>query len=199
MSVSDHELMAAVQHQDADAFEQLVDRYGETLRRHLLRMVRDEAAAGDLLQDVLVRVWKYADKWRDHGSVISWLTRIATNLALNHLDAVQRRREQPLEPQTYAGGMDEDDAVMPRWLIDPVDGPDRDAEQAEQAERLQHAIDALPLEKRTVFYLAHQTSMDMNDIARTLGVPEGTVKSRLHYTMKMLMEQWKELDKEIPL
>lgn len=200
MIPSDQELMASIVNRDTAAFERLVARYGEMLRGHLRRMVRDEATAGDLLQEALVRVWSHAGQWQGRGSLKAWLMRIVTNQALNHLQAAQRRREQPLEaPRDRVSGYDDEDddqPYVPRWMIDPAAGPEMDAERSEQAELLRNAIDALPPEKRTVFYLAHQADMDMRAIAETLGIPEGTAKSRLHYTMKTLLERWKEFTTE---
>src|SRR5436190_17619750 len=95
--VSDHELMARVRKRDAEAFETLFERYRERVARHLDRTVRDAGAAGDLAQEVFLRVWTRAEQWDGRGSFRAWLFRIATNLALNHLRSVRRRREQPLE------------------------------------------------------------------------------------------------------
>jgi RNA polymerase sigma-70 factor (ECF subfamily) len=196
MHRSEQDLMNAVARRDADAFEALVSRYGDMLRRHLTGMVRDEAAAGDLFQEVLVRLWSRADQWKGRGALRSWLLRIATNLALSHLETAHRRREQPLETPEERAGEEDDQPMMPPWLIDRRARPDLDAEQAEHARLLQSALDALPPEKRTVFFLAHETDLDMRAIAERLGIPEGTAKSRLHYAMKTLLARWKELDQE---
>lgn len=196
MLPSDQDLMAAIRNREEEAFERLVTRYGGLMRAHLLRMIRDEAIAGDLLQESLIRVWNHAGQWQGRGKLKAWLLRIATNQALNHLQSAQRRREQPLEvPGDRVVNTDDDDdqPLVPGWMIDPTAGPDMDAEQAEQAALLRNAIDALPPEKRTVFNMAHRDDMDMRTIAETLGIPEGTAKSRLHYTMKTLLEQWKEM------
>ena len=72
-------------------------------------------------------------------------------------------------------------------------GPEAMLEQAEQSELLQGLVDGLPEEKREVFRLVHEVEMDIRETAATLGIPEGTVKSRLHYTMKRLAREWKEL------
>ena len=194
---SDRELMASIKNRDAEAFEQLVMRYGDLLHAHLRRMVRDEATTRDLLQEVLIRVWNHAGQWQEQGKLKAWLMRIATNQALNYLQTMQRRREQPFEvprDNSYRADDDDDDQPhVPRWMIDPTAGPDIDTERAEQTELLWNAIETLPPEKRAVFYLAHQTNMDMRMIAEKLGIPEGTAKSRLHYTMKTLLERWKEI------
>lgn len=200
MSNTDREMMAAIVDKDATAFETLVDQYGDRIRQHIIRMVRDEATTADLYQSTLMKIWDHAEQWRGDGRLISWLLRIATNLTLNHLDHIKRRRETPLElPEENMRGSEngeDDQPFVPGWMIDPTAHPDLDAEHNERAEIIQTVINTLPPEKRTVFYLAHQTSLELNEIADKLGVPEGTVKSRLHYTMKTLMAQWKEFDSE---
>ena len=200
MQPSDQELMVSIRNRDEEAFDQLVTRFGEMMRAHLVRMVRDEAAAGDLLQEALVRVWNNAAQWEGRGTLKGWLMRIATNQSLNYLQAKQRRREQPLEVPSdnpvYSEDGDDEKPFVPRWMIDPSADPDSDVEWAERSERLRETIAALPPEKRTVFYLAHQSDMDMEAIANMLGIPEGTVKSRLHYTMKNLMKTWNDMTTE---
>src|SRR6266700_97427 len=97
MTNNDANLMELIKARDEEAFDVLTDRYLEPLRRHLMSTVRDSATAEDLLQELLLRIWTRADQW-DGGSVKSWLYRIATNLALNHLRTVRRRRESSLDP-----------------------------------------------------------------------------------------------------
>ena len=83
---------------------------------------------------------------------------------------------------------------MPTWLIDSA-SPDPQVmlEQAEQSEFLWELVDDLPDEKREVLHLVYGAEMDIREVADELGVPIGTVKSRLHYTLKRLAREWKEL------
>ena len=197
MKQSDQDLMDGVVRREEAAFEALVTLYGEDLKRQLIRMVRDEATTHDLLQEVFVKVWERAEQWEGTGSLRSYLYRIATNQALNHLQMLRRRSEQALEPPVDRGDKDDgDEKITPHWLVDPHARPDLDAEQAEHTQLLRNAIAALPPERQTVFFMAHIDDRSMADIADTLGIAEGTVKSRLHYTMKMLTTYWKELDQE---
>jgi DNA-directed RNA polymerase specialized sigma24 family protein len=86
---SDGDLVARICDQDARAFEDLLARYGNRIRRHLARIVRADAAAQDLAQEVFLRVWTHAGQWNGSGSFQAWLYRIATNLAFNHLRSVR--------------------------------------------------------------------------------------------------------------
>src|SRR5262245_13769522 len=117
MTPSDHDLMQRLRDGDEEAFDCLFARYREVIYRHLAATVRDPAAAEDLLQEVFLRLWTRAELWDGRGALKAWLFRIATNLALNHLRTVQRRREQPLEVVREAGG-DAGDPPAPHWLID---------------------------------------------------------------------------------
>jgi RNA polymerase sigma-70 factor (ECF subfamily) len=187
---SDHELIQRICERDNAAFEALFARYHEQVRQHLLRTLRDRHAAEDLTQEVFLRVWTRAEQWNGTGAFSAWMLRIATNLALNHLRTVRRRRELPLEPSPDPDG-DEHASSSPAWLVDTVaDRPEQALEQLEWRERLQRLLQQLSEEKREVFHLAHDVEMDVREIALSLGIPEGTVRSRLHYARKQLARDW---------
>ena len=191
--LADQDLVERMLEGDAHAFELLFDRYGEIIRRHLVRLVHDGAVAQDLAQEVFLRVWTRAEQWNGRGAFRAWLYRVATNLALNHLRSVHRRREQPLEPPPD----EEDETPIPAWMHDASAlGPDASLELAEQREQFRRLIDRLPDEKRAAFHLVHQMEMSIRDAADELGVPEGTVKSRLHYAKKRLARDWQGLETE---
>jgi RNA polymerase sigma-70 factor (ECF subfamily) len=189
----DQTLVERVRERDARAFETLFDRYGEMIRRHLARITRDDAATQDLVQEVFFRVWTRAEQWDGRGSFKAWLYRIATNLALNHLRSVKRRREHPLDVQTAASDDEDEENSVPSWMIDASAlGPDVALELAERRERLDRLIGRLPDEKRKVFRLVHEMELSMRDAADELGIPEGTVKSRLYYAKKRLAREWRD-------
>ena len=192
---SDRELIEQISERNASAFEVLFERYRHLLLKHILHIVREERAAEDLVQEVFLRVWTSAAQWDGRGELRSWLYRIATNLALNHLRTVHRRRQQPLEvPEESYDDEDGTSTQTPTWLIDDA-SPDPHAtlEQAEMSEFLWELVDDLPDGKRDVLHLVYGAEMDIRQVADELGVPIGTVKSRLHYTLKRLARQWKEL------
>src|SRR5437868_1134576 len=116
MGETDHQLLARVRERDAAAFEALFHRYRDPIRRHVLRLVRDGSAAEDLAQEVFLRVWTRAEQWDGRGSFRAWLYRIATNLCLNHLRAVNRRRERLLELPSDPCG--EEESPLPAWLVE---------------------------------------------------------------------------------
>jgi RNA polymerase sigma-70 factor (ECF subfamily) len=191
---SDQDLVERIRQHDTQAFEILFERYKDLIRRHLVHIVRTEAAAQDLGQEVFLRVWTRAEQWDGRGSFKAWLYRIATNLALNYLRSVNRRREQPL-PAVDNWNEDEEGHLVPAWLIDASAlGPDTSLELAEQRGLYRRLVEALPKEKREVFRLVHEMEMSMRDAADELGIPEGTVKSRLYYAKKHLARKWQGLE-----
>jgi len=194
MTPADAELVERVVNGDAGAFEALFARYQQAVLRHLTRIVRDGTVADDLVQEAFLRVWTRAEQWDGRGRFKAWLFRIATNLALNHLRSMRRRKQQPLEIPPDAGDTDEDEHVAPSWLVDASAlGPDAIAQLAEQEARVRGLVDKLPEDKREVFRLAHEAEMPIREIAEQLGIPEGTVKSRLHHARKRLARDWRRL------
>jgi RNA polymerase sigma-70 factor (ECF subfamily) len=185
--------MQQITEHDAGAFEILYERYQGIISRHLEGIVRDEAAAQNLQQEVFLRVWTHADQWSGRGSFKAWLYRIATNLALNHLRTVRRRRELPLEVPVDWG--DDEEHTVPAWMIDNTAlGPEQAAELAERMERFRHLFARLPEDKREVLRLVHEMEMSIQDVADELGIPEGTVKSRLYYARKRLARDWQDIE-----
>ncbi len=193
---SDRELVNRIGQRDSQAFDALTQRYGEQIRRHLYAIVRCDSAADDLLQEVLLRLWTRWDQWTGAGPLRAWLTGTATNLALNHLRGQRRKRQLPLEPPQASDDPDDDGLTRP-WLADPsAVGPHEAIEQAEQRNLLRHLLDALPEQRRQMLRHVYNDDMPLADVADALGIPLGTVKSRMHYTLRALGRQWNELQDE---
>ena len=196
MGQSDHDLVARVREGDAEAFEVLFARHAARVRRHVARIVRDPSAADDLAQEVFLRLWTRAERWEGRGAFPAWLRRVATNLALNHLRSLRRRRQRPLSlPRPDPN--EEDEGLVPGWMIDAAAlGPDAVAERAERDERLRQLVDELPDEKREAVRLMYEEDLDVTGVARELGVPEGTVKSRLYSARKHIAREWESEGEE---
>jgi RNA polymerase sigma-70 factor (ECF subfamily) len=189
----DCELMQRIVNRDERAFDLLFDRHRDALYGRLLRIVRSESRADDLLQEVFLRLWTRADQWAGRGAVRAWLMQIATNLALNDLRADRRRRTQPLETPPAPGEGDEE-GLVPAWMADAsVVQPGDAAASAEHGELLAALIASLPAEKQEVLRLTYEEDMNVREAAEELGIAVGTVKSRLHYARAELAQQWKAL------
>ena len=185
---SDRDLVRRLLDGDSAAFDLLFERHAPAVQRRLRRILRDEAAAEDMLQEVFLRLWTRAEQWQGRGSLAGWLTRTATNLALNNIRAAKRRRQRPLEARSDSG--DEDENAVPGWMLDEASlRPDELLELAERRSACREAIDALPELKREVIRMVHEAEMDISEVADKLGIPPGTVKSRLHYARGDLAER----------
>jgi RNA polymerase sigma-70 factor, ECF subfamily len=202
VSPTDEELITLVNQQNAapqlaaDAFAALYDRHHAGVTRRLLAIVHSETAAEDLLQETFLRVWLRANQWNGQGAFSAWLYRIAANLAFNWLRTLRRRPEQPLrlpDEGPWDEWSDDNEPLAPGWLVDEMTlGPQSALEASETSARLTGLINALPAEKREVFRLVHELELSIRAAADHLGVPEGTVKSRLHYTDKFLRQEWQQ-------
>ena len=196
MEQSDKELICGVVRGEQEAFSILFQRYRAVVHSHLARIIRDAAAADDLTQEVFLRLWHRAGQWKGQAAFRSWLLRIATNLAFNYLRTVKRRREQPIQ-LVPSSEEDEEESLVPNWMIDASTlGPDEALERSEQHNLLQGLVDQLPEEKQEVFRLIYDANMETREVAAELGIPEGTVKSRIHHARRQIARSWQELDSE---
>lgn len=193
---ADPELMRQVADRDERAFDLLFQRHRGAVLRRLLRIVRDPSRADDLLQEVFLRLWTRGSQWSGRGAPRAWLMQIATRLALNDLRAGRRRRQRPLEGPP--GDPDAPDGGEPVWMIDAsAVSPGEPAIAAERDEWLAALVASLPQGKREVLRLVHEEDMNVCEAAEELGIPVGTVKSRLHHARTELARQWKTLQERL--
>lgn len=177
----DWELLQRVAAGDAESFAPLVERHQARLIRLCERLLGDAEEARDAAQEVFLRVFRRAASFRPDGQVFTWIYRIAVNHCLNRL-----RRRRILR---FFSLSSEDDGESETPALDPVDGaPDALARLAarERWEATRQAIDALPASQRTVLILARFEGLAYREIARTLGITEGAVESRLVRAMRRL-------------
>jgi len=160
-------LVVRCQAGDRAAFEELVELYQPRLRFFLARMVGEDHAADDLLQEVWFDVHRGVARLADPGAFPAWLYRIARHRALG----VLRKKRQPLS--SLEG-------------IDLAEEGEDDDFSAEDAERVHAALGQLVPEHREVLLLRFFEGMAYEDIARVTGCPLGTVRSRLHHAKRAL-------------
>jgi RNA polymerase sigma factor (sigma-70 family) len=168
---ADDVLLVRVDGGDAAALATLYRRYGSRLFRYLQRYAGDRMVAEEILQDTLLAVWRSAPRYAGRSGVRTWLFGIARRQAHNRL-RVQEPRRLPLDG--LAG-----------WA-DPAPGPAEWAIANAQGAAIAEAFDALAPRHREVLALAFAARMPHGEIAEVLGVPVGTVKSRLHHARAAL-------------
>jgi len=185
MGVSAVELMRRLQEGEAGALGELMALHGAALRLHLERYV-SSTDAEDLLQELWLRVWQRAEQWEGRGRPLAWLLAIATNLALNHL----RARREAVTLAAVSG--DDPSETLASNADALLPGPEEQALWRDQLNRVRAAMAALPAEKQAALRLVRLEGRSLQEAARELGVPLGTLKSRLHHAHRMLMEQMEE-------
>lgn len=153
------------------AFEEFVERYGTGLYRLARSNARTTADAEDLTQEIMIAIARGITGFRGEAGLKSWATRIAFNLCLKHRE---RRRDQS-EP------LDE-----VHELADGTEGPARRAEQSELCDRMEGALGQLSEEHRQVVVLHEMQGLTYSECATVLGIPIGTVKSRLSNSFRRL-------------
>jgi RNA polymerase sigma-70 factor (ECF subfamily) len=157
-----------------DAFNTLVLHYQDSLYNTALRILGDEDLAADATQEAFISAFKSISSFRG-GSFKAWLMRTVTNACYDELRRQKRRPTTPLEPDTDDG----DEMDSPRWLADPGMTPDQKAEADELEHALQHCLNNLPLEFKTVVVMADIQGLDYSEVSTVVRVPLGTIKSRL--------------------
>ena len=174
----DRDLVLRARDGDRDAFAEIVRSYQRRIYAVAMRMTRRHEVADDITQDTFVRAYRNLGRFDVGRPLRPWLTRIAVNLAINYLNGAAKR-EQPLYTEDAPGGpgrRGEARASRP----EPLDAnPERALESEELALDLERAVALLSLEQRTVFLLKVVEEMRYQEIAKLLGISEGTVMSRL--------------------
>jgi RNA polymerase sigma-70 factor, ECF subfamily len=168
---------------NARLFEGLVEAHYKHVYNLALRMVRSEADAADLTQETFVRVYRSLPRLRAEGAQLAWIRRIATNLCLDHL---RRRRAAPPACSLDALLADSPDLALFADQSDAGSDPYRHSAAEERKQVLHRALGALPDDYRALIVLHHVEGMGVEEIGDALGVPPGTVKSRLSRARKAL-------------
>jgi len=172
--MNEQALITDAQNGNLDAFNTLVLHYQDSVFNTALRILGDEDQAADASQEAFISAFKGIASFRG-GSFKAWLMRTVTNACYDELRRKKRRPTTPLEPDTDDG----DEMDSPRWLADPNMTPDQQAEADEVEHAIQHCLNNLPLEFKTVVVMADVQGMDYTEVASAIRVPLGTIKSRL--------------------
>lgn len=160
-------LVDRASHGDVDAFDALARSVGDQCMAIACRILRDADMADEAVQTALITAWRELPRLRDRDRFEPWLHRILTNACYDEVR--RRRRSADLGGLTTPGSHDPDGI--------------RTADDRDQLER---ALRRLTLEQRAVLVFHHYLDLPVPEVADRLGIPAGTVKSRLHYAMTAL-------------
>jgi RNA polymerase sigma-70 factor (ECF subfamily) len=151
----------------------LFARHHVRVYRFVLRLVRDEAAAEDLISEVFLDVWRQAGKFEGRAQVSTWLLAIARFKALS---ALRRKPEQELDEEAAEA------------IEDTSDTPDVTLEKKETGEVIRQCLTKLSAEHREIIDLVYYHEKSVEEVAEIVGIPEATVKTRMFYARKKLAE-----------
>jgi RNA polymerase sigma-70 factor (ECF subfamily) len=176
---SDEVLMGQVAAHQQGALQALYSRYAPLIF-HMAAQTLDRAAAEEIVQDVLLTVWRKADTFdAQRGAFRPWVLQIAHYRILNEL----RRRSRQAQPETQA------DSELLEEFADPAAEPIETAWQTYRREALQAAVDQLPSPQRQALRLAFFDDLTYTQVAATLSLPLGTVKTRIRSALQSLQVQ----------
>jgi RNA polymerase sigma-70 factor (ECF subfamily) len=170
---SDETLIRRIAGGDQLAMRTLFARHRVPLYRWLLRIVRDETLAEDLLSDVFLDVWRQAASYKGRASVSTWLLAIARHKALS---ARCRRVDAEL------------DASIASTIADPGDDPEVALQKKNRGELLRNSLASLSPEHGEVIDLVYYHGKSVKEVADIVGIGEATVKTRMFYARKKLAE-----------
>lgn len=161
-------------------FEVMVRQYSEQLYWQVRRLVITHEDSNDVLQNSFIKAWSSLDSFHGDSKLITWLSRIAINEALDFLR--KQKNRQTLSTDDIETG------IVNQLMADEYfDGDEKEAQ-------LQQAIASLPEVQRTVFMLRYYDDMKYSDISKTLGTSEGALKASYHIAVKKITEFFKQFD-----
>src|SRR5437867_149169 len=181
LSLSDEDVMARVAEDDERAFSELVRRYQGRVTNLISRVLNDRECADDLSQEVFIRVYVHRRNYRRGSRLSTWVFTIAANLAKNEIRRRVRRRNwfslDALQEAFKDGAM---------LFADPTEGRERLLEREQLQEAVGRAIATVPEKYRLALVFRDIEGLSYEEIAQVLGIPGGTVRSRINRARSML-------------
>ncbi len=176
MHLDDRELLHQFRQPETKerAFTAIIKKHQEKLYWHIRRMVVDHDDANDVLQNMLVKVWKSLENFREDSQLYTWLYRIATNESITFIEQRKKRASVSFG--------DVESNLSNKIVADK----DFDANRLEW--KLQLAIQQLPEKQRAVFNLRYYDEMPYEEMSRVLETSEGALKASYHHAVKKIEE-----------
>ncbi len=174
--LSDEALVALVARDDEDALAELYDRVGRTAYGLALRVLRDERHAEDAVQEAFLQVWRSAATFRpERAKASTWILTLVHRRAVDLVRREQRRQAEPLTDDAAGVAVEAEQTDEAAWL-------------RFERERVQTALKRLPDLQRETLELAYYGGFSQSELAERLGVPLGTIKSRMFAGLARLRE-----------
>lgn len=192
-TISDEQLLEAYGCGDQKAFVTLIKRYERELYNYLLRYLGKAALAEDVFQETFLQVHLSLNTFEPDRKFRPWVYTIATNKARDLM------RKQARRPAVHASDMDSgtegEGGVWDSLLRDEVTPVDI-VDQRQQRDRVRQIVAGMPDHLREILVMAYFNQLPYKDMAEALGIPLGTVKSRLHSAVGYFAQRYQERDKE---
>jgi RNA polymerase sigma-70 factor (ECF subfamily) len=170
-SDEDRALLGRLAGQDQTAMRLLFERHHVRVFRFIVRVVRREAIAEEITNEVFMEVWRQAKSYQGASAPLTWILSIAHNRAVSSL---RRKREERLDEEQAQG------------LPDEAAGPEMTLLTGDKSMLLRKSIEALSDEQRTIVDLVYFQELSVAEVSEVVGIPEGTVKTRLFSARKNL-------------
>jgi RNA polymerase sigma factor (sigma-70 family) len=171
--LSDEAVLALIARADEQALAELYRRFGRLAYGLAFRILRDDALAQDAVQEAFLGVWRAADRFTaERAKPSTWLLTLVHRRAVDLVRREERRRTEPLRPETEPVGAEAAD----------------EAELAAQRQTIREALRKLPSEQREAIELAYYGGYTQSELAERLGQPLGTIKSRMFTGLARLRE-----------
>jgi RNA polymerase sigma-70 factor (ECF subfamily) len=180
---ADRELLEAVLKGDGTAYRGLVEKYQTRVYGMVFGMLRNAEDARDVTQEAFVKAYRSIETFRLESSFYTWIYRIAMNLAIDFTRKRKRRETSGFDESIAVRGADGEIAEAHH-----EDGPSRQLERKRLFARIMDAMQELPEDQREVILLRELEGLQYKEIADIMGIPEGTVMSRLFYARKKLQK-----------
>jgi RNA polymerase sigma-70 factor, ECF subfamily len=172
-STSDDVLIGRIATGDRLAMQVLFARHHVRIYRFVLRLVRDESVAEDLISEVFLDVWRQAGRFEGRSQVSTWLLAIARFKALS---ALRRRPDEELDEEAAEA------------IEDPSDDPEVALDKKDKSAAIRKCLEKLSAEHREIIDLVYYHEKSVEEVAQIVGIPENTVKTRMFYARKRLAE-----------
>jgi len=170
VEIDEQDLAERAKEGDDRAFTKLVERYERVIYNLALRMTNDREDARDITQTVFVKAYQNLGSFDSRHKFFSWIYRIGVNECLNH--RARSRRHEELDPDLVCEGEGGDADERASTLL--------------RSEAIEDSLMNLSIDYRTVIILRHFLELNQAEMAQILGVPEKTVKSRLHSARQLM-------------